>query len=33
MALAANKADLDSKRKVEAEVGLLLFGDMPAFIT
>jgi hypothetical protein len=33
MALAANKADLDSKRKIEAEVGLLLFGDMPAFIT
>jgi hypothetical protein len=26
MALAANKADLDSKRKIEAEVGLLLLG-------
>jgi len=29
MALVVNKTYLDSKRNIEAEVGLLLFGDMP----
>jgi hypothetical protein len=29
MALVANKTYLDSKKIIEVEVGLLLFGDMP----
>jgi hypothetical protein len=29
MVLVANKIYLDSKRNIEVEVGLLVFGDMP----